>query len=122
MLLQQARCIFTECLADLVIYATQTLGYTVAFDEGMERLTAKDQTSDHMKGSVHHVGLGQDLLLFIDGVYQTKTEAYTLLGEYWERLGDTRGVPLRWGGRFKKADGTPQPDGNHFSFEWQGVK
>lgn len=121
MQLQQARCLFTECLADLVIYATQTLGWNVAFDEGMERLTDKDPTSDHMKGSLHHVGLAQDLLLFIDNVYQKNSEAYLPLGEYWEQLGRTRWIPLRWGGRFMK-DGVPAPDGNHFSFEWNGVK
>lgn len=56
--------------------------------------------------SMHEKRLAIDLMFFIDGVYQTTTEAYTPLGEEWERRG---GV---WGGRWKSF-----PDGNHF--EWK---
>lgn len=113
MTLRQARCAFSVCVAELVLYAV-SLGHEVALDEGTERLTEKDPTSDHMLNSLHHVGLAQDVLLYINGVYANKTEAYAPLGEYWENLGKTKNLPLAWGGRFN--------DGNHFSMAWAGRK
>lgn len=63
-----------------------------------------------IRNSGHQRKLAQDLDLFIDGVYQTTTEAHRPFGEWWEKQ-----HPLaRWGGRFG--------DGNHYSFEFQGVK
>lgn len=60
--------------------------------------------------SNHKRRLAIDLNLFIDGVFQTTTEAHRPLGEKWESM-----HPLnRWGGRFN--------DGNHYSMEWQGFK
>lgn len=108
--LRQARCEFTRLVARLIDKAI-LLGKVPALDEGMERLTPKDPTSDHMKNSCHHVGLALDLILYDQaGNYLTKTEDYRRLGEWWETL-----HPLaRWGGRFN--------DGNHFSFEWEGRK
>lgn len=58
--------------------------------------------------SLHCQRLAIDLNLFIGGQYQTATEAYLPLGEYWESLGGS------WGGRFK--------DGNHFSLAHEGRK
>lgn len=113
MTLREARCAFTQCLAELVLLA-KTLGYEVAFDEVTERITEKDPTSDHMKNSLHHIGLAGDLLIYKDGKYLTSTEEYTLLGTEWEQMGVRKDLPLRWGGRFK--------DGNHFSLEWGGRK
>ena len=69
-------------------------------------------------GSTHTQRLARDWILDIwddeieQWVYQTDTEAYAELGAYWESL-DTA---ARWGGRFSS------PDGNHFSFEHEGVK
>lgn len=60
--------------------------------------------------SLHTQRLAIDLNLFIDGVYQTTTEAYRPLGEWWER----QDVLCRWGGRFRR------PDGNHFSLTHGG--
>lgn len=63
--------------------------------------------------SVHSVGLAVDLNLFKDGVYLTTSESHAPLGAFWKTL-----HPLaRWGGDFK-----PRPDGNHYSFEYNGVK
>lgn len=60
--------------------------------------------------SGHKQRLAIDLNLFRDGVFLTSTEAHQELGEWWEQQ-----HPLaRWGGRFD--------DGNHYSFEYQGVK
>lgn len=107
--LRQARVEFTR-LVGLLIGEAFRLGYEAALDEATERLTQKDPTSDHRTGSLHHVGLALDLLLYRNGTYLTETEDYRRLGEWWERQ-----HPLaRWGGRFG--------DGNHFSFEWEGRK
>lgn len=60
--------------------------------------------------SVHKVRLAIDLNLFLNGVFMESTEAHKDLGEWWEKQ-----HPLaRWGGRFK--------DGNHYSFEYEGMK
>ena len=113
MTLREARCKFSSALASLILQA-EALGYEIALDEGMERLTAKDPTSDHMPGSLHHSGLAQDVLLYLNGEYLTRTEDYTALGEFWEGLGKTLNLPLAWGGRFTHKDG------NHFSLTWGG--
>lgn len=113
--LREDRCAFTVALCDLVRWAVEH-GYEVALDEVTERLTAKDPTSDHRPGSLHHSGLAADLLLYLKGDYLTKTEDYYTLGVHWEALGELRNLPLRWGGRFS------QPDGNHFSLERGGFK
>ena len=58
--------------------------------------------------SAHKIRLAIDLNLFKDGVFLEGTEAHRPLGEWWESQGGT------WGGRFK--------DGNHYSFEENGVR
>lgn len=98
----------------LLLVQVQDLGYEFAFDEVTDRITEKDPTTDHMKGSLHELGLAADILLYKNGVYLTKTEEYEFLGTIWEALGVTLGLPLVWGGRFKQADG------NHFSIKFQG--
>jgi hypothetical protein len=120
MKLSMARCLFTSCLADLIreIYKHPSGLYYVAFDEVTERLTEKDPTSDHMKGSLHHLGLAADLNLYIDDggtlIYLGRTEDHMPFGIWWENYGIKLGYPLRWGGRFG--------DGNHYSWEWEGRK
>lgn len=111
--LRDARCLFTASLAYLVGYAV-SLGYDIALDEATERLTEKDPTSDHRPGSLHHIGLAADLLLYQHAFYLRNTDQYEPIGREWERYGVEKGYPLRWGGRFN--------DGNHFSWEWNGKK
>lgn len=60
--------------------------------------------------SAHKQKLAIDLNLFKDGVFLETTEAHQALGEWWEK----QGADHRWGGRFQ--------DGNHYSFEHDGVK
>ena len=65
-----------------------------------------------ISASLHLKSLAIDLALMLNGVYQTQSEAYRPLGEYWKSL-----HPLaRWGGDFSK------PDGNHFSVEHEGIR
>lgn len=60
--------------------------------------------------SGHKYRIAIDLNLFRDGKFLDSTEDHRELGEWWEKQ-----HPLaRWGGRFN--------DGNHYSFEYQGVK
>ena len=75
------------------------------FKEGYE-VTLGDAyaTDGHIDGSFHYKRLAIDLNLFIDGEYQTTTEAHRPLGEQWKKMGGT------WGGDFKRKDG------NHYSW------
>lgn len=100
---RQKRVKFTHCLAILIIQMVQR-GYEVAIDEATERLTAKDPTSDHIKGSLHHVGLAADLNLYKDGTWLSRTTDHLEFGVFWESLDPA----CSWGGRFG--------DGNHYSF------
>lgn len=60
--------------------------------------------------SAHKQRLAIDFNLFKNGVFQEGTEAHRELGEWWKRQ-----HPLaRWGGDFN--------DGNHYSFEVDGIK
>jgi hypothetical protein len=60
--------------------------------------------------SAHKVRLAIDLNLFKDGRFLTETDDHRPLGEWWEQQHEL----ARWGGRFR--------DGNHYSFEHNGVK
>lgn len=60
--------------------------------------------------SAHKNRLAIDLNLFRGGEFMARTSDHKELGEWWEQQ-----HPLaRWGGRFD--------DGNHYSFEYQGMK
>lgn|SRR3990167_224978 len=59
--------------------------------------------------SLHTMKLAIDLNLFINGKYQTESDAYQPMGEYWKTLHPNN----RWGGSFKKQDG------NHFEMQFQ---
>ena len=87
---REARCRFSEALAELVLHA-RDLGYEIAFNEVMDRVTEKDPTTDHMKGSLHELGLAADMDLYKSGVYLSKTEDHLPLGEWWEARGITWG-------------------------------
>ena len=60
-----------------------------------------------VKHSKHQDSLAVDLALFVKGVYQTTTEAYKPLGDYWKSLHPEN----VWGGDWKSFH-----DGNHFQF------
>ncbi|WP_288446415.1 M15 family metallopeptidase [uncultured Serratia sp.] len=113
MTLSQKQQQFTHMIAQLIAWAGAN-GYALTFGEAYRtpdqaRLNA--QSGKGIANSLHTQRLAVDFNLFIDGQYQTQTEAYLPLGEYWESLGGS------WGGRFKS-----RPDGNHFSLEHNGVR
>lgn len=60
--------------------------------------------------SVHQLSLAADINLFKDGKYLAMTDDHRVFGEWWEKQHDL----ARWGGRWG--------DGNHYSFEFNGVK
>jgi hypothetical protein len=105
--LKNSRIKFTKLFCQLIQWGNSQSGYELAigrdFDEGHEPL-------HHMSGSLHYMGLANDLALYVDGVYQTDTEAYRRLGKAWLALDPD----CRWGGNFK------QFDGNHFSITYGG--
>jgi hypothetical protein len=111
--LKQARIEFSLAIAELILYA-HSIQCDLALAEGMDRRTAKDPTSDHMTGSLHDMGLAQDVDLYKDGVYLMNTEDHAPLGAWWKQYGIDHGLPLAWGGDFTKKDG------NHYSLSWGG--
>jgi hypothetical protein len=99
--MQQTFCLNT---AKLIIWANDQ-GYRVTFGESFNAAG-----TGHMKESLHYIRLAQDLNLFLDGEYLSKSEDHRRLGMAWKAMN-----PLnRWGGDFKN------PDGNHYSMEWEG--
>lgn len=62
------------------------------------------------RSSGHKLRLAIDINLFMAGKYLDGSEAHRTLGEWWEQQHHL----ARWGGRFQ--------DGNHYSFEYEGVK
>lgn len=96
---------FAVCVARLILRAYQ-LGYQVTFGDAYRDPRV---TYGH-PNSVHRKRLAVDLNLFKDGKYLSATEDHKVLGEWWKSQ-----HPLaRWGGDFE--------DGNHYSFEYEGMK
>ena len=89
----------------LLLLHMEAEGYQPALAEGMDRRTEKDPTTDHMKNSLHELGLAQDIDLYDkDGNWLKKTEDHKIFGEFWEGLHHY----CKWGGRWD--------DGDHYSF------
>ncbi|HEN3636319.1 TPA: M15 family metallopeptidase [Yersinia enterocolitica] len=113
MTLSEKQAVFTVMIAQLINWADEH-GYRLTFGEAYrtpEQAALNAKNGKGITNSLHTQRLAVDFNLFVNGQYQTNTEAYKPLGEYWESIGGT------WGGRFKS-----NPDGNHFSFEHNGVK
>ena len=106
--------LFVQLVAKLIDYAYQNPHYTLRFGEAYRTPEQAAWNAAHGAGiahTLHTERLAIDLLLDIDYVWQTSTEAYRPLGEYWKSL-----HPLaRWGGDF-----VSRPDGNHFSLAYGG--
>ncbi|HFD1476932.1 M15 family metallopeptidase [Escherichia coli] len=112
MKLSEKQQLFAVMIADLIHWA-QEHGYRLTFGEAYrtpEQAALNAKSGKGIRNSLHTLRLAVDFNLFINGEYQSDTDAYRPLGEYWESIGGT------WGGRFSRADG------NHFSLEHNGVK
>lgn len=94
--LRQEQSDFSRALGKLLVFIYEQ-GYEVTLGD---TYPGKFKHSEHGQ---HPKGLAIDLNLFIDGHFQTTTEAHRKLGEYWESIGGT------WGGRFN--------DGNHYQWD-----
>lgn len=88
--------LFTVKIAELILWA-YSQGYELTLGDAWAK-------TGHIPGSFHYKRLAIDLNLFIDGVYQTTTEAHKPIGEHWVDMGGS------WGGNFKRKDG------NHYSW------
>lgn len=99
---------FLKDVALLVLYAEsrghKLTGGELHRPEQLQELYKKQGKSNTNEG-YHPKRLAIDLNLFINGVYQTDTEAYKGLGMFWEDLDELN----RWGGNFSTIK-----DGNHF--------
>lgn len=115
MTLREKQSWFVVLVARLIDEATRR-GYALTFGEAWrspEEAARLAKIGKGIKASLHTQRLAVDLNLFIDGVYQTKSEAYRPLGEWWEAQSTTE-ITCAWGGRFN--------DGNHFSIAHAGRK
>jgi len=105
---------FARCVSKLIRWANAN-GYEVTFGEAYRDPEWAKIMSDRGKGIVnsqHCRRLAIDLNLFLRGAFLLDSESHRPLGEYWTTL-----HPLaRWGGDFLRRDG------NHYSFEYEGVK
>ena len=101
---------FTRLIAKLIEWAYAN-GYELSVGDAYRdpRLFGEvgEQKGYGRARSNHKIRLAMDFNLFIDGEYQTTSEAHRPLGEYWESLDPE----CSWGGRFH--------DGNHYSLIYQ---
>lgn len=115
MTLGQQQRLFCKLVGELIGWAYAQPGMELTFSEAYrtpEQAALNAQKGTGISNSLHTKRLAIDLNLFLDGVYQTDSEAYRALGEHWKTL-----HPLcRFGGDFSRQDG------NHFSLEYQGVR
>ena len=103
---------FTKLVGLLIEYAYKN-GMELTFGDAYRSPEQAKQNAAAGTGIINYLHcerLAVDFNLFVDGVYQTDSTAYTKLGEFWESLGED----CAWGGRFKR------PDGNHFSIRHGG--
>lgn len=113
--IKEKRIFFSKCLCHLVMWGNEQPGWEVALGVDFDEADPSERRR-HMRGSLHYLGLANDLALYISGVYQTDSESYRGLGERWKMLGKD----LRWGGDFTDKKGRTKPDGNHFSITYGG--
>lgn len=105
---------FAELVGKLILWAYGE-GYELTFGECYrtpEQAALNARSGAGISNSLHTKRLAIDVNLFVEGVYQTSSEAYRPLGDYWKTLDPE----AAWGGDFGK------PDGNHFSLAHEGVR
>lgn len=108
MTLREKQSEFGRCVVILLMRILNS-GYEFTFGDAYR---PPDANYGH-PNSTHKRRLAIDINLFFNGEYLESTVDHEPFGEFWESL-----HPLaRWGGRFRS-----NPDGNHYSFEHEGVK
>jgi hypothetical protein len=111
--LREKRVLFTRLLAHWIRWVDRHPGWETALGEGYVALTDAadgDYDGPHKKGGAHYTGLGNDMLLYINGVYvkDGAHPAWVEAGAKWEGMHEL----CRWGGRWG--------DANHLSLEHEG--
>lgn len=120
MILRELQSLHVRLTARLISYG-ETAGYEFTWGETLRVKAVADANALLHKGiskSLHLIGLAVDMHAFKNGVYLTDSMDYLNLGNYWKSLH----YLARWGGDFKDAEGKADPDGNHFSVEYEGRK
>ncbi|EMW2826651.1 M15 family peptidase, partial [Yersinia enterocolitica] len=85
MTLSEKQQLFTQLIAQLISWAGER-GYRLTFGEAYrtpEQAKLNAKAGSGISNSLHTSRLAVDFNLFINGVYQTKSEAFLPLGEYW---------------------------------------
>ena len=90
---------------EAVAQAVAAIGF-----KGLADALRNNGKNNGVMNSVHQLSLAVDINLFKDGKYLDKSEDHKRFGEWWEKQHEL----ARWGGRWG--------DGNHYSFEFNGVK
>ena len=103
---------FTITMAEFIVWA-YSQGYKIRSgdtfrDPRVFGAVGEKKGYGHAR-SAHKLKLARDLNLFKDGAFLSSTEDHAELGKKWESMHEL----ARWGGRFN--------DGNHYSFEHNGV-
>jgi hypothetical protein len=104
--LRKKQSLLVKCLGLLINYA-YSKGWELTLADGLRR-----DEKGHMAGSLHYIGLAQDLNLFIADVFITdgSRPEWKELAEYWESLD-----PLCSSGYWFQ-------DANHFSIRHGGKR
>jgi hypothetical protein len=105
---------FAVDVAHLILWGG-TRGYEFSLGEAYRPPETAELYAKEGRGlahSLHMIRLAIDLDLFIGGEYQTVSEVYRPLGDFWKSLSPENA----WGGDFTK------PDGNHFSRSYEGLR
>ena len=115
MTLLEKQQLFAKLSAKLILQAFE-MGYGVTLGEVWrpdEMARLYESMGKGIRASNHKRRLAIDLNLYRDNRWLTKTEEYTDLGRWWESQ-STPEIKCCWGGHWG--------DGDHFSFEHQGVE
>lgn len=105
---------FTALVGKLITWAYAN-GLELTFGDAYrspEQAALNAQKGVGIAKSLHTQRLAVDLMLFVNGVWQTAPEAYQPLGDYWKSLDPE----CAWGGDFKMKDAV------HFSLSHEGIK
>jgi peptidoglycan L-alanyl-D-glutamate endopeptidase CwlK len=75
--------------------------------------TRKSPLDGYEKISKHQTGEAIDILAFYEGEYTFEIKYYYALGMAFLLIAFEKGIKIKWGGFFKRKDGTPFEDGMH---------